>query len=156
MRNFGQGNIGECAKNRESSQDRGAQLPNSRDHENAPELRATKPAKAQADAPEACGKRMTNCVSPGLESTAILPPKFCVTMRCTISRPRPVPLPTGLVVKNGSKIRSRSSSGIPLPWSPMLMARNPGSLQVFTSISPPSGEASIALRSEEHTSELQS
>ena len=32
-------------------------------------------------------------------------------------RPRPVPLPTGLVVKNGSKARSRTSSVMPQPVS---------------------------------------
>ena len=31
-----------------------------------------------------------------------------------IDRPRPVPLPTGLVVKNGSKIRSRIAGSMPL------------------------------------------
>ena len=30
-----------------------------------------------------------------------------------MSRPRPVPFPTGLVVKNGSNMRSRISAGMP-------------------------------------------
>ena len=34
-----------------------------------------------------------------------------------VDNPKPVPLPTGLVVKNGSNIRSRISFGIPLPVS---------------------------------------
>ena len=32
-------------------------------------------------------------------------------------RPRPVPLPTGLVVKKGSNTRSRCSGAMPLPVS---------------------------------------
>ena len=36
-----------------------------------------------------------------------------------MSRPRPVPWPTGLVVKNGSKMRSRISAGMPGPLSAM-------------------------------------
>ena len=32
-----------------------------------------------------------------------------------MSRPRPVPWPTGLVLKDGSKILSRTSSGMPGP-----------------------------------------
>jgi len=35
----------------------------------------------------------------------------------TVERPKPVPLPTSLVVKNGSKMRSRSSGAIPAPVS---------------------------------------
>ena len=38
-------------------------------------------------------------------------PRCGWTRRRTISSPRPVPWPTGLVVKNGSKIRSRISAG---------------------------------------------
>ena len=33
----------------------------------------------------------------------------------TVASPRPVPLPTSLVVKNGSKIRGRISGDMPLP-----------------------------------------
>ena len=35
------------------------------------------------------------------------------TIRYEMSRPRPVPSPTGLVVKNGSKMRGRISGGMP-------------------------------------------
>ena len=38
-------------------------------------------------------------------------------MPCTIASPIPEPLPTGLVVKNGSNIRSRTASLTPLPLS---------------------------------------
>src|SRR5512133_4121871 len=52
--------------------------------------------------------------TPGLLCTVILPPKPSM-MRAEIARPRPVPLPGCLVVKKGSKIRVRFSSGMPLP-----------------------------------------
>src|SRR2546427_395102 len=32
-------------------------------------------------------------------------PPDCCTIPCTVAKPRPVPLPTSFVVKNGSKIR---------------------------------------------------
>ena len=38
-----------------------------------------------------------------------------------MDRPWPVPRPTSLVVKNGSKMRARMSSGMPPPVSPMAM-----------------------------------
>ena len=42
-------------------------------------------------------------------------------------RPRPVPLPTSLVVKNGSKARRRMSGGMPEPVSLTdSMAYSPG------------------------------
>ncbi len=52
-------------------------------------------------------------------------------MRQEMSRPSPVPSPTGLVVKNGSKTRSRTSGGTPGPvsrnststWSPSRAVR---------------------------------
>ena len=64
----------------------------------------------------AVGRNTRNSVRPGLDSTSISA-SLCVTRRRTMSRPRPVPLPTGLVVKNGSKIRSRCSGGMPGPLS---------------------------------------
>ena len=39
--------------------------------------------------------------------------------------PNPVPTPTGLVVKNGSKMRGRTSSGIPTPVSEISTATRP-------------------------------
>jgi len=49
-------------------------------------------------------------------STWILPERS-LTMECTTERPSPVPLPTSLVVKNGSKIRDLNSGGMPRPVS---------------------------------------
>jgi len=46
------------------------------------------------------GSLTSNRVRPGWLSTLILPPCFS-TMRAEIDRPRPVPSPFALVVKNG-------------------------------------------------------
>ena len=43
-----------------------------------------------------------------------LPPWFS-TMPCTMDSPRPVPLPSALVVKKGSKMRARCSGSMPGP-----------------------------------------
>ena len=48
--------------------------------------------------------------------TRIAPSCACV-MPCTTESPSPVPRPGSLVVKNGSKIRSRISVSIPWPLS---------------------------------------
>src|ERR1044072_7272664 len=50
-------------------------------------------------------------VSPGTDSTFRSPWCLLTTIRQEVSRPSPVPSPTGLVVKNGSKIRPRISAG---------------------------------------------
>jgi len=42
----------------------------------------------------------------------------------TVANPRPVPLPASLVVKNGSKIRGRTSGGMPQPVSLTLKHTN--------------------------------
>ena len=44
-------------------------------------------------------------------------PPWLRTMPCTVDNPSPVPLPWAFVVKNGSKIRSATSAGIPVPES---------------------------------------
>ncbi|QEL16825.1 hypothetical protein PX52LOC_03798 [Limnoglobus roseus] len=44
-------------------------------------------------------------------------PSLCFTMPWTVARPRPVPLPGPLVVKNGSKILACTSAVIPHPVS---------------------------------------
>ena len=54
---------------------------------------------------------------PGSESSVSEPSWRSTTMRRAVARPRPVPCPTSLVVKNGSKTRSRTSGGIPGPSS---------------------------------------
>ena len=51
---------------------------------------------------------------PGSLSTRMKPP-WLLTMASEVDRPRPVPLPTSLVVKKGSKMRSRISGGMPVP-----------------------------------------
>ena len=52
--------------------------------------------------------------SPGVLSTLMAPP--CLSMmEKQIERPSPVPTPTPLVVKPGSKIRACTSAGIPGP-----------------------------------------
>ena len=44
-------------------------------------------------------------------------PPLCFTMPYTVARPRPVPLPTPFVVKNGSKMRAFVSASMPRPVS---------------------------------------
>ena len=53
---------------------------------------------------------------PGSLYTVMWPPD-CFMKPNTIERPRPVPLPCSLVVKNGSKMRVRMSGGMPVPES---------------------------------------
>jgi hypothetical protein len=53
---------------------------------------------------------------PGSLYTHTLPP-LCLTIPCTVARPRPVPEPIGFVVKNGSKTRSRVMASMPTPVS---------------------------------------
>ena len=64
----------------------------------------------------AAGRCGTWCPRPTALSTSIAPP-WALTMPWLTDRPSPVPLPTSLVVKNGSKIRCRFSSGMPQPVS---------------------------------------
>ena len=56
-------------------------------------------------------------VRPGSDSTRRSPWWRLTTTRKLTSRPSPVPCPTGLVVKNGSKIRLRTSGAMPGPVS---------------------------------------
>src|SRR4051795_1021221 len=64
------------------------------------------------------GNTILNSVnSPGLVSTSIVPPCCLTMMSWLIERPSPVPSPAGLVVKNGLKIFSVSSAGMPVPLS---------------------------------------
>jgi len=53
---------------------------------------------------------------PGLDSRSSSPPKER-TMLCEMDSARPVPFPTGLVVKNGSNTRFWSSGAMPGPLS---------------------------------------
>src|SRR5262249_29946226 len=83
---------------------------------------------------------------PGALSTSMRPP-CAVTTPWLIASPRPVPLPTSLVVKNGSKMRSATSRGIPGPSSRMVTVTVSASASavVATHILPVSVMASHAL-----------
>src|SRR5438552_2531753 len=73
----------------------------------------------------ATGSQTSNLVpSPGFVVTSIAPPRS-VTMPCTRDSPRPVPLPTPLVVKNGSNMRSSTAGRMPVPVS-LTMSRTCG------------------------------
>src|SRR5260370_1778988 len=69
------------------------------------------------------GRMTLNSVnSPGRVSTSI-DPACCLTIISWLSeRPRPVPSPGGLVVKNGLNIFSFTSGGMPLPLSRILIS----------------------------------
>jgi hypothetical protein len=47
-----------------------------------------------------------------------------IALSTRISPPRPVPAPTPLVVKNGSKMRARLSGAMPQPVSVTVIATN--------------------------------
>jgi len=65
-----------------------------------------------------------------------------------MSSPRPVPSPTSLVVKNGSKIRSRISAGTPGPVSPIsTRARSPSRAVRTVSVPvPPIANTALSMR----------
>ena len=94
--------------------------------------------------PRRAGRETRNSVRPGADSTSISA-SLWLTRRRTMSRPRPVPLPTGLVVKNGSKMRSRISAGMPGPLSTTRTTTRWRSQLAVTSTRPESGTASSAL-----------
>ncbi len=56
------------------------------------------PAAPEPEERGRTGRRIRSTVAPGRESTVIVPPWRSVTIRRAMSRPRPVPLPTSLVV----------------------------------------------------------
>src|SRR6266496_3906912 len=68
---------------------------------------------------------------PGWLSTVMYPP-LCLMMPYAVARPSPVPLPTGFVVKNGSKIRDTVAASIPTPVSVIeRTSYGPGSSPTF-------------------------
>src|SRR6266404_4381669 len=73
------------------------------------------------------GSRIAKVVPlPTSVSKVMVPPCLSATTECAMAKPWPVPLPTALVVKNGSKIRSRTCFGIPAPVSPtQISAQSP-------------------------------
>src|SRR5262249_61758544 len=101
-----------------------------------------KDQRAQLAAPGVTGGRwsargnlIVNCVkTPRSVSTSIVPACCLTTMSWLSERPSPVPSPAGLVVKNGLKIRSLISGGIPVPLSRMRISTlSPRSLVVAVS-----------------------
>src|SRR2546426_249731 len=90
----------------------------------------------------ASGRWMRNVApSPGVLATEIVPP-CSLTIPYAMDKPRPVPFPTSLVVKNGSKIRRSSPDGIPCPVS---------TNAISTAAGPTEAEMRIALRGESTT-----
>src|SRR5258708_6775763 len=66
------------------------------------------------------GSRMKNVVPlPDSVSKRSVPPCLLTTTLRAMASPCPVPFPTSLVVKKGSKILSRAASGMPVPVSPI-------------------------------------
>src|SRR5215468_11186393 len=82
------------------------------------------------------GNDILNSVRPGFDSTSIDPSCDEMILRL-MSRPKPVPCPIGFVVKNGSKIRGRTSSGIPELLSTIRTTTREFSTLALTMISPP-------------------
>src|SRR6185437_13494603 len=85
------------------------------DHENSCHVADSRSGSGTDSA--GSGKRISKVVpSPGTLATVTRPP-WLVTMPCTIDRPSPVPSLTGLVVKNGSKMRAMTAASMPYPVS---------------------------------------
>ncbi len=53
----------------------------------------------------------------GVRAAIVSVPRWCLMISCAMARPRPVPSPSGFVVKNGSSTRAADSAGMPLPLS---------------------------------------
>src|SRR6185312_7206115 len=83
-------------------------------------------------------------------------PPLCLMIPYTVDRPSPLPLPTGLVVKNGSNARARVVSSMPAPlsrttsdtyWPGLMYGRPPAMpsstsmFEVLSEMVPPSGIA---------------
>src|SRR5256884_4004504 len=97
---------------------------------------------AEGSLSAAKGNWMRNVApSPGVLTTEIAPP-CSLTIPYVMDKPRPVPFPTSLVVKNGSKIRRSSPDGIPCPVS---------TNAISTAVEPTEAEMRIALRGESTT-----
>src|SRR5262249_1875147 len=72
----------------------------------------------------------TSVNSPGWVSTSMVPACCFTMMSWLMDRPSPVPSPAGLVVKNGLKILSLTSAGMPMPLSRMLISTRSPRLRV--------------------------
>src|SRR5688572_7466184 len=83
------------------------------------------------------GRRMMKVVPlPISVSKARVPACFSAITVWAMNSPCPVPLPTGLVVKKGSKILDLDFSGMPVPVSPMRISTQSPSQWVVTVIVP--------------------
>src|SRR5271166_3082674 len=91
---------------------------------------------------------MRNAVPrPASLSTWMLPP-LCFTIPYTVDNPSPVPLPIGLVVKNGSKICTSVSASIPCPESVTFsMAYPPGASSRSRASSSPTSTLQVSILS---------
>src|SRR3984957_16672877 len=94
------------------------------------------------------GSRISNRVSPGTDSTCRSPWCLLTTIRQAMSNPSPVPSPTGLVLKNGSKIRFLMSAGMPGPLSPIsTSAQSPSRAVRMVSVPvPPIADTALSIR----------
>src|ERR1044071_5438455 len=70
-----------------------------------------------SEIPYMIGSMTRKAAPPRSDRATRISPRCWSTMLRTIGNPSPVPLPSDLVVKNGSKILSRSSSATPCPES---------------------------------------
>src|SRR5262249_54377806 len=106
------------------------------------------PTALSSCAPAAApGSTTRNVVPPpGTLSTSSCPP-WAETTLWLMARPSPVPAPTSLVVKNGSKRRPSSSGGMPDPSSRMATTAASPSMRVVTQMFPAPTIASQALAS---------
>ena len=73
-------------------------------------------------------------------------PPLCWAIRRTVASPRPVPEPGAFVVKNGSKIRARIATSMPLPVSVTATATwRPGAGDAGRSASDPKMTSRVAI-----------
>ena len=86
--------------------------------------------------PRSATARRTSCPAPTRVSNVRSPACFSRMIVRAIARPWPVPRPTSLVVKKGSKIRERISSGMPQPSSLTEMMTSSPRCCVLTRINP--------------------
>src|ERR1022692_3761517 len=73
---------------------------------------------------------------PVSDSKWIVPRCFCTMTECAMARPWPVPLPTSLVVKNGSNIFDWIASGMPPPVSLTRISANSPFFRVEITMAP--------------------
>ena len=90
------------------------------DHEHPTACRAPRAScgKARRGAtPSTSGSRTSKLAPRAGALPSRIEPPWDSTMPYATASPRPVPFPRGFVVKNGSKMRSRSASSTPIPVS---------------------------------------